>query len=129
MSRGGVQARNYVLHIDDPGRPGRTYCGLDSASVNRTTEPEKLCEDEGCRRCVILHEARLVRARRGERSARSKTFDARCHGLATVFLDDEPANGFPPATEAEKSELASTIQQAVEDWLEQRHHGSRKQEG
>lgn len=61
--RGGVSATNYVLHIDDPARPGRVYCGRIAAGLNRTPEPDKLCEDEGCRKCVAAR-ARCLAAHR-----------------------------------------------------------------
>jgi len=52
MKRGGVQSKYYVLHIDNPNKPGFVWCGRKAQDVNRTTEPEKLILDEGCRRCV-----------------------------------------------------------------------------
>lgn len=42
------------------------------------------------------------------------TFDTKCHELAAHFLSDEPALN----TEAARTTLAQTIQQAVEDEIE-----------
>lgn len=39
-------------------------------------------------------------------------YDARCHELATYFLNDEP-----DATEDDADVLAQHIQDAIEDWL------------
>jgi hypothetical protein len=45
------------------------------------------------------------------------TWDPRCYDLAEVFLQDDPP--LPAAAhEARASHLAGTIQQAIEDWLE-----------
>jgi len=67
--RGGVDATDYVLHIDDPSRPGRVYCGRLASKVNRAVEPDKLCEDEGCRKCVAARMARLATLHAGEPNA------------------------------------------------------------
>lgn len=44
----------------------------------------------------------------------TKTFDPRCHDLATLFLSDHPALN----TEAAKVTLASAIQQVIEDEID-----------
>jgi hypothetical protein len=43
----------------------------------------------------------------------SKLFDPCCYTLACHFIDD-----LPHATEANRNELASTIQEAIEEWLQ-----------
>jgi hypothetical protein len=53
--RGGVSAKNYVLHIDDPEKSDLTLCGRMASQVNRTTEPKKLAPDEGYRTCVAKY--------------------------------------------------------------------------
>lgn len=41
-----------------------------------------------------------------------KSYDSRCQDLARVFLDDEPST-----TEGDIEQLASEIQQTIEDYL------------
>lgn len=43
----------------------------------------------------------------------TKLFHPKCYELAGYFLDDVES-----ATEAQRNDLASAIQQAIEDWLE-----------
>jgi len=44
-----------------------------------------------------------------------RLFDPHCYDLACLFLDD-----LRGITEHERNDLASTIQQAIEDWMEGR---------
>lgn len=44
----------------------------------------------------------------------TKTFDPKCYDLAEDFLDDESFIN----TEHHRRNLAGTIQQAIEDWLD-----------
>jgi hypothetical protein len=43
---------------------------------------------------------------------KQRSYDTKCFSLAEDFLDDHR-----PFTEAEAQDLASTIQQAIEDWF------------
>jgi hypothetical protein len=44
----------------------------------------------------------------------TRTYDTKCYDLAEAFLEDEPAMN----TESRRKDLAGTIQQAIEDWLD-----------
>lgn len=53
-----VAGSNYVLHIPKPGSP-RTFCGRETSRVNcvaGTDGPDRLCEDEGCQKCVVAYQ-------------------------------------------------------------------------
>ena len=51
---------------------------------------------------------------------KQRSYDSKCFSLAEDFLDDHR-----PFTEAEAQDLASTIQQAIEDWFHFRDNPAR----
>jgi hypothetical protein len=51
---------------------------------------------------------------------RKPTYDSRCHDLAAVFLGDEPTLHTPTNIE----ELASLIQQTIEDYIASSLHAT-----
>jgi len=55
----------------------------------------------------------------------TKLFDPACETLARIFLSDPPPTGEPPCLPDEEvvAELAGVIQQAIEDWDQNRLKG------
>lgn len=49
--RGGVQAKNYVLHLTPP-RGKKTLCGRVAAVVNCSDYPNGCSDDAFCRACL-----------------------------------------------------------------------------